>query len=341
MTALSNFPEHVEWFEDPSRYPVQWNLVFSLRSLLALIASVAAVAVLYFVQRLVRDNHWPRLPFIQQMAIGAPTLLAVQAAIPLIYSGVQPVLLAPQLHLGTYPGGLILGAIETLIGFSFITGIWDRIASVVLVASVLLGFLLFQPLDVLSQMHWVGIAVVIFVIGRQAIEAGRPRRPGGWWLGSLSPERAVAWLRVMTGIAIMAPALSEKIWNPPIAEAFLRQHPGFNFPHAFLGMEWMSDERFILAAGIAEFAIGILLISGVLTRVVIIAMWLPFNVTVPFLPPQELLWHLPFFGIMYFLLVNGANLAPDSGRVGTVTASDSAGQDRRLADSQAVGKTRY
>jgi len=43
---------------------------------------------------------------------------------------------------------------------------------------------------------------------------------------------------------------------------------------------------------------------------VIIAMWLPFNATVPFLPPQELLYHLPFFAIMYFLLVHGANLAP-------------------------------
>jgi hypothetical protein len=45
---------------------------------------------------------------------------------------------------------------------------------------------------------------------------------------------------------------------------------------------------------------------------------LPFNVTIPFLPPQELLWHLPFLGIMYFLLVHGANLAPDSKRVGAV-----------------------
>jgi uncharacterized membrane protein YphA (DoxX/SURF4 family) len=80
----------------------------------------------------------------------------------------------------------------------------------------------------------------------------------------------------------------------------------------------MSDERFILAAGIFEFVIGALLISGLLTRVVIIAMWLPFNITIPFLPPQELVWHLPFFGIMYFLLVHGADLAPETKRVGRV-----------------------
>ena len=318
MTVLTTFHEHVEWFEDPSRYPIQWNLVFSWRTLLAVIASAVAVAAVYLGQRLVRDQNWPRLPFLPRMAIGAPTLLAVQAAIPLIYSGVQPVLLAPQLHLGRIPGGLLLGAVEVLIGFCFLTGLWDRIASVVLVVLVLLGLFLFPPLDVLAQLHWVGIAVVIFAIGRQAPEAGRPRQTAGWWQVQVSPEMAVVWLRTLTGAAIMAPALSEKIWNPGIAEAFLRQHPGFNFPHAYLGMTWMSDERFILAAGIFEFVIGALLISGLLTRVVIIAMWVPFNVTIPFLPPEELLWHLPFFGIMYFLLVHGANLAPETKRVGRV-----------------------
>ena len=302
--------EHVEWFEDAARYPVQWGLVFSSRTLLAVAAAAVAAGLLYVAQRRLHDRHWPRLPFLPRMAMGAPALLAVQAAIPLIYSGVQPVLLAPQLHLGRNPGGFLLGAVEALIGFSFLTGIADRVASAAVMALVLVAFFLFPPLDVIAQLHWVGIAVVIFIIGRQAPQAGQPRR-SGWWRFQLSPETAVVWLRLLTGIALIAPALSEKLWDPPIAEAFLRQHPTFNFPHAYLGISWMSDDRFILAAGVFEFVLGVLLISGFLTRVVIIAMWLPFNVTIPFLPPQELLWHLPFFGIMYFLLVHGANLAPD------------------------------
>ena len=307
--------EHVDWFEDPARFPVQWNLAFSWRTLLAVVASLIAMAGLYLAQRLLRDPHWPRLPFLSAMAIGAPTLLAVQAAIPLIYSGLQPVLLAPQMHLGKQPGGLLLGAAEVLIGFSFVTGNWDRLASAVLVGLVFGAFLLFPPLDVLAQMHWLGIAVVIFVIGRQTPAAGQPRRRG-WWRGRLSPEAAVVCLRVATGVAIIAPALSEKLWNPQIAEAFLRQHEGFNFLHAYLGVSWLTDDRFILAAGSFEFVLGLLLISGVLTRVVIIALWVPFNATIAFLPPQELLWHLPFFGIIYFLLVHGANLVPDSARPG-------------------------
>ena len=309
MRVPATLHQHVEWFEDPSRYPVRWDLVFSSRTLLALVASFAGVGILYVAQRVLRDKHWPRLPFLPLMAIGAPTLLAVQSAIPLVYSGVQPVLLAPQMRLGA-PVGLLLGVVEVLIGFSFITGILDRLAAVALALLVLLGFFLFQPLDVLAQFHWIGVALVVYAIGRQAVEAERPRRPPRWPPVQVAPETAIVGLRVLTGIAIMAPALGEKIWNPGIAMAFLHDHPGFNFPHAFLGMGWMTDERFALTAGIFELAIGAMLISGLLTRVVIIAMWLPFNATVPFLPPQELLYHLPFFAIMYFLLVHGANLAP-------------------------------
>ncbi len=97
--------------------------MFSRQTLFTIIATALALAAFYFAQRVLGDRHWPRLPFFPRMAIGAPTLLAVQAAIPLIYSGVQPVLLAPQLHLGRNPGGLLLGAIEVLIGFCFLTGI--------------------------------------------------------------------------------------------------------------------------------------------------------------------------------------------------------------------------
>jgi hypothetical protein len=56
---------------------------------------------------------------------------------------------------------------------------------------------------------------------------------------------------------------------------------------------------------LVEGVIGVLLLSGLLTRVVILFMWVPFNLGTPFLPPQELLGHLPIFAIMYLLLVYG------------------------------------
>jgi hypothetical protein len=108
----------------------------------------------------------------------------------------------------------------------------------------------------------------------------------------------------------MAPGLDEKVWNPTLGAQFLAQYPHFNIMRSVFGLPWVTDDLFVLAAGVVETTIGILLVSGLLTRVVILGMWVPFNIGVPFLPPQELIGHLPIFGIMYFLLVHSAGIAP-------------------------------
>ncbi len=300
---------HVKWFEDPSAYPLRLDLAISGRTGLLLAVAAVALGMLYGVQRLAGDPHWPRFRFLRRMAVGAPTLLAVQSAITLVYAAVQPALLVPNMRLQVDAGGLTIGAIQLLVAFAFITGIADWFAAITLILLGPLGFLLFPVYDVVDQLHWLGIALVILVIGRYAADI-RDERP---WFAQRGPAwsaRAVASLRVITGIAIIAPALSEKIWNPGLGAAFLTDHPQFNFPRAFLGQTWMSDDLFVLAAGLVEGTIGVLLISGLLTRLVILGMWLPFNLGIPFLPPQELIGHLPIFGIMYLLLVQSAGIAP-------------------------------
>jgi uncharacterized membrane protein YphA (DoxX/SURF4 family) len=300
---------HVKWFEDPRAHPLRTDLIFSSRTALTLAASAGALLALYLVQRLIGDPHWPRLGFLNKMAVGAPTLLAVQAAIALVYAAVQPALFAPNLPLPRNAAGWTLAGVEILIAFSFITGILDVVGALALIALGPVAFLLFPPMDVLDQFFWAGIGIVVLIVGRTAIEAGQARL----WFRRRNPAwgaRAVALLRVITGVSIIAPALSEKIWNPDLSAAFLAHHPGFNVLQTYLGVSWFTDDRFVLAAGIVEAVIGVLLISGVLTRLVILGTWVPFNLTVPFLPPQELLGHLPIFGIIYLLLVHGAEIAP-------------------------------
>jgi len=101
----------------------------------------------------------------------------------------------------------------------------------------------------------------------------------------------------------MAVAFTEKIWNPAIGHALLANYPSFNVVHSLLGVSWFSDDQFVLLAGFVEMAIGAALISGKLTQLVVLGMWLPFNVGILLLPSQELLGHLPLLGIMYMLLV--------------------------------------
>jgi hypothetical protein len=97
--------------------------------------------------------------------------------------------------------------------------------------------------------------------------------------------------------------------NPDLGESFLAGRLQFNVLRP-LGI---SDQQFVLLGGVVEGSIGALLVSGLLTRVVILSMWVPFNLTVPFLPAVEMIGHLPIFGVMYLLLVYGAGSA--QGRV--------------------------
>ena len=101
-------------------------------------------------------------------------------------------------------------------------------------------------------------------------------------------------MRIGTGASILVLAFTEKLLNPDLARAFLANpaYANFNFMRA-LGFTWFSDDLFITVAAMVEATVGVLLIAGVLPRVVILLMWVPFNAAIPLLPPVELLGHLP------------------------------------------------
>jgi hypothetical protein len=116
----------------------------------------------------------------------------------------------------------------------------------------------------------------------------------------------VACLRVATGVALIALALGEKLWNPDLGRAFMSDHAAFNFLRSIFGATAVSDDLFVLVIGLTEAAIGAALVSGRLTRLVVLGGWLPFHLGIPLLPDQELIGHLPIFGIMYVLLVHAS-----------------------------------
>lgn len=84
-------------------------------------------------------------------------------------------------------------------------------------------------------------------------------------------------LRVLAGFSIAFSALTEKILNPRLSEALLGQRP--------------------------ELAIGAWIASGQVTRLAIILAWFPFNLSLVPFGWDELLGHLPIYGIMFLLLV--------------------------------------
>ena len=293
---------HEKWFTDPSVHGVDWSLVLSSRTLVALGCAALFVLVFALIERAVGDPAWPRLPIFPDMAPGAMTLLAVQTAITLIFLAVQPALLAPNLRLGLTPFGYVIAGIEVLVAFTFITGLLDRVGAAALALLWLACAVHFGLPDAVEQMLYLGIAAAVYIIGRTSPLAESPRPP-------FDPPhwgaRAMMLLRVLSGVSFLSVGLIDKIWTPHMGLAFLQEYPHFNILR-LAGLQWATDDLFVLLAGCVETTIGALLISGRLTRVVILGMWLPFNLTVPFLPPEEMLGHLPIFGIMYLLLVYGS-----------------------------------
>ena len=293
---------HAKWFVDTSCCPIRTDLILSERTLALVVASVVGLAILYGLARLL-GAHWPEAPFLRRMAVGAPTLLAVQAAIGLVAAAAEPALFAPNMALPLNALGLLLAAVQVGIAFSFITGLGDWFGAIVLIMLGPIGFLLFPVFDVLDVIHFAGVGILVLVIGRTAVDVGHVRpwfaRRGDAW-----SSRAIAALRILTGIALLAPALSEKVWNPELGAAFLAAYPHFNVPRTLLGWEWYTDELFVLSIGVIEGTIGVLLASGLLTRVVILGAYVPFHLGVPFLPASEYVGHIPIFAIMYLLLVH-------------------------------------
>ncbi len=307
LGAMVSSPAHAheKWFTDSSRFPVTWSDAFSARTVLVLAAVAVGLAGVYAFDALLHRVRPPHLPedlrpseaALQRIFAWVPLILALHAAVPLLVSGLQMQLFAANLQLPRNIWGGLMSLAQITIALSFVYGALTRVFSALLVALLPLGFLFFSPAYVLEHLDLAGVAVFLFIVGRGpfSVDAllGAPSRP----VMRLLPW-AVPSLRVLTGAALVVLGFTEKIWNEQLAQSFLA-YQDFNFVRA-LGI---SNEQFILLAGIVEVLVGATLISGKLTRLVIAAAWVPFNLTLPFLGWVELVGHLSVYGTMMVLLV--------------------------------------
>jgi hypothetical protein len=231
-----------------------------------------------------------------------PLVIGLHTAVPLLVAGVQLQLFVPNLSLPYNVFGGLIALAEIVIALSFLYGAATRIGATVLALIWLIGALWFGPILLLEHALFLGVAFFMFVMGRgpAAIDMTLQRfhRP----LERLVP-RAVPALRVLTGIGIVVLAFTEKLWNVPMGVEFLERYPLNFFPA--IGFEGISDAEFIVIAGTVELTFGLLLISGAFVRLMTLILWVPFNLTLPFLGWRELVGHLPIYGIMALIVVWG------------------------------------
>lgn len=310
VRAPTTASAHERWFTpDEARYPPHWGDLLSWPVLLALVCAGGAVATLAVVQRLTGDPLWPRPAFAQRLEPAAAAILGVQAAITIIFMASRLNLFVPNIELPRNAFGVLIAGVAVVAAFSFITGVLTRVGAAITAGLVLVAFGFAPWYVVLEQVLFVGIAVYLVAVGRGVVRYGGQGEEDRSALSDWLLPHALTILRITAGTSILVLAFDEKLLNVELGLAFLREHPQFNVARE-LGIDWFTDRRFVYAAGIVEAMAGIALLSGYLTRVVILALWIPFNLGIAFLPPQELIGHLPILSTMYVLLVRGTEGIP-------------------------------
>lgn len=290
--------QHVKWFTDAAAFPTQYDRLLSWPVLLAFVVAAGAVAVAYWIQHHVPEPAWARA--LERFARAGPLALGVHTGIALMTASIFGLLFVPSLHVADkgWIGGLIL-VMEGVAGVSLLLGLATRAGAAVL---VLLGVVAMEPFtfeSILEQVPLLGIAIFLFLIGRGPLSLDRVRRVAPPIRGEDVPEAALVLLRLLLGFGIAYNALTEKLLNEPLARSLLERYPNIALNRAV----GAPDEAFIWLAGAVELAIGLVIMSGQVTRPVMVAGAAIFTATLLVFGWPELLGHLPLFGIMFLLLV--------------------------------------
>jgi len=295
--VLGSLARHVKWFTDPSRYPTDYSLLLTLPVLAAFAVAAIATGVATLVQRRVRE---PRiLRALERFAWLGPLVLGVHVGIALIVAAVLGLLFVPSLRIERDAFGFALLIAEGVCGVLLLVGFATRPAAVAL---AVLGVVAMEPFSfesILEQVHILGAAVFLFIAGRGAVSIDRVFRQHRALDVKEAPAAALTLLRVCMGIGIAFGALTEKLLDPGLAAALLAERPYLNVL-AGLGVD---NGQFAYLAGLTELVIGVVIVSGQLTRPVMAVGAALFTVTLPVFGWSELLGHLPYYGIMLTLFI--------------------------------------
>ena len=288
---------HVKWFVDSSRYPTDYALLFTLPVIAAFAVAGCAVAVAAWVQRAVPEPRVFRA--LERFTWLGPLVLGAHVGPALIAAAVLGLLFVPSLRVERDELGYALLAVEGACGFLLLLGLATRWAAVAL---ALLGVVAMQPFSfesILEQVHILGIAIFLFITGRGEVSIDRVFRQQRALQVREAPAVALSLLRICMGVGIAFGALTEKLLDPALAGALLADRPFLNV----LAAVGLTNGQFAYLAGLVELVIGIVIISGQLTRPVMAIGAALFTLTLPVFGWLELLGHLPFYGIMLTLFI--------------------------------------
>ncbi len=320
---------HALWFTE-GRPPYDWSFALETLSLLAVILAVAVALVWRLVAPWFPRPELGFLGFLGRLGPWIPRLLAIHAGVSLLALASRLEFFVPTFRLPDTWWGFALGVLEGIVGVWLISGWKVRPAAVLLVLAGPLGMLGYGVIPILERTDLLAIGLFLVLLPPDDAQ------PGGRI--TVDPERirpALLVLRTIVGATLVLLAYTEKLARPELTLEFLDRFPAFNVLQllgGWFGFE-VSDLVFIQFAAGVEILFGLLLISGALPQLTVIAAGIPFNATLFFLGPTELIGHLPIYGAMLALLVYGSRpdtapvcswLPRPDGRIRTLPARDGA-----------------
>jgi len=288
---------HVKWFTDPSRYPTDYSLLLTFPVIAAFAVAGLAIGVAAWVQRNVSEPRIFRA--LERFAWLGPLALGLHVGIALIWAATVGMLFVPSLRVERDELGFALLVVEGVCGALLLVGFGTRVAALAL---ALLGVVAMMPFNfesILEQVHILGIAIFLFITGRGAVSIDRIFRQQKALPVAEAPAVALTLLRVCMGVGIAFGALTEKLLDPGLAGALLTDRPYLNF----VAGSGVSNGQFAYLAGLIELVIGLVIVSGQLTRPVMAVGAVLFTATLPIFGWLELLGHLPYYGIMLTLFI--------------------------------------
>ncbi|QIN84555.1 DoxX protein [Rubrobacter tropicus] len=227
-----------------------------------------------------------------------PLILGIHVAVPLLVNGVQGTLFSPD---NVMPGvwGNFLGLAETGIALALFYGGLTRVAAAALGLLWFFGIFLVGLEPMLENVLYLGFAAFFLLAGRGPLSVDRLLFPRLEPRAELS-RYAVPAVRIGVGLSLAIVAFTEKFANIPLGLTFLEEYP-LNFTGA-LGVP-LSDEVFVLCAGAVELLVGLWIALGIFVREIVVVAWFPINLTLTLFAWEELIGHLPIYGVMAVLLI--------------------------------------
>lgn len=173
------------------------------------------------------------------------------------------------------------------------------------ISLILVGLLLFYIFGFSSSIDYlfelIGISLAVFFFHKKET-AQHPN-------GEIDTNRdkynnvGIAILRISFGLQLCALAAQDKLINPSLSLGFLSDYPYFNFMN-LIGIESFTNAHFVLAAGLAEFSMGLLLVFNLFQRLGALTALFFFSLTSIILGPSELIGHIPVIIVLLIIINN-------------------------------------